>query len=182
MLDMPNPIVQIPVVQGAFGSRLATYSTQLPPTSIETIVGHDPRSKGWKKLPNDIEHMYNHLQRATTRQRLDSLTKYIQQRFGDGAIISGAFPAISIAVQNPTPFRPFDVPQGGVGLLDFDLGKRNLRVVVDGLGRASAALDLVELSESAEISDEERDELRKLLDGFAIPCVFYIPAPDREPV
>ena len=52
-------------MQGFVGTRLITYSTQLPPTAIERLLGHDPRSRNWRKLPDDIKAIYKKIQRAT---------------------------------------------------------------------------------------------------------------------
>jgi len=182
MLDTIKLMTELPAVAGFFGTRLVTYTTQLPAGSLETILGHDPRSKFWKKLPDDLEYLYTHLQRPTTKPRLESIIQYIQRRFIPNSIIVGAFPAISIGVQNPTEFEPYDDPSKGVGLLKFDLSLRNRRVIVDGLARASAVLQLVEWSESGELSEETRVSLNALLSGFTLPCVFFLPAPDTEPL
>jgi len=182
MIDHVKPTARIPAVQGQFGPRLVTYTTQLPPGSIETILGHDPRSRHWKRLPDDISGIYTHLQRATTKSRLDSIIRYIRYRFVEKAVIAGAFPAISIAVQNPTIFEPFPGPDAGIGVLHFDLSQRNRRVIVDGLGRGTAALELVELAEDLTLSEEARAGLQKLISEFSLPAVFYIPAPGTPPL
>src|SRR5690348_2997489 len=183
MIDHVKPTARIPAVQGQFGPRIVTYTTQLPPTSIETIVGHDPRSKLWKRLPDDLAKIYSHLQRATTKPRLDSILRYIRYRFVERALIPGAFPAISIAVQNPTAFEAYPgVPDSGVGVLQFDLSTRNRRIVADGLGRVSASLEIVEMSESDEIPEIAREGLKRLLSQFSLPTVFYLPAPGTPPL
>jgi hypothetical protein len=182
MIAHVNPKVSIPAIQGQFGPRVMTYTTQLPITAIETILGHDPRSSNWKRLSDDLAYIYNHLQRATTKPRLDSILRYIRYRFIKKSIVVGAFPAISVAVQNPTPFKPYEgVRETGVGLLEFDLGRRNKRVLVDGLGRVSAGMEVMEMAESTEIPEVAREGLRKLLAEFALPTVFYIPAEGTEP-
>jgi DGQHR domain-containing protein len=182
MIEHVKPTARIPAVQGQFGPRLVTYTTQLPAGAIETILGHDPRYRQWKQLPDDLNYIYQHLQRATTKARLDSIMRYIRFRFSEGAIIPGAFPAISIAVQNNAPFEVAENMDAGIGVLHFDLSRRNLRVVVDGLGRASAALELVEQSERADLPTEAREALQKLLKEFALPTVFYMPAPGTPPL
>jgi hypothetical protein len=175
-------MVTIPAIQGQFGPRVLTYSTQLPIQSIETILGHDPRSKNWKKLSDDLAYTYTHLQRATTKPRLDSIVRYIQFRFIERPVIIGAFPAISIAVQNPTPFKPYEsVRETGVGVIEFDLSKRNMRILVDGMGRVSAALALLEMAEDTSIPDAARATLRKLLSEFSQPAVLYTPAAGTAP-
>lgn len=182
MIESVKPTARIPAVQGQFGTRLVTYTTQLPPGAIETVLGHDPRSKHWKKLPDDIADIYEHMQRATTKARLDSIIRYIRYRFLDSAVIAGAFPAISIAVQNPTPFHQIDGADRGIGVLDFDLSRRNRRMVVDGLGRASGVLELVEMSESMDLQFDNREVLKKLLSEFTLPTVLYVPMPETEPL
>ena len=86
MIEHVKPTARIPAVQGQFGPRLVTYTTQLPAAAIETILGHDPRSKNWKTPADDIAHIYQHLQRAPpTKTRLDAMTRYIRYRFGGAA-------------------------------------------------------------------------------------------------
>ena len=182
MIAHVDPKVGIPAIQGQFGPRVMTYTSQLPISSIETILGHDPRSSNWKRLSDDLSYIYTHLQRATTKARLDSILRYIRYRFAEKSIVIGAFPAISIAVQNPTPFTVYeDVPESGVGRLDFDLGRRNIRVLVDGLGRVGGGLELLEMSEDTSLPETAREGLRKLLAEFALPTVFYVPAQGTEP-
>lgn len=182
MIEHVKPTARVPAIQGQFGPRLLTYTTQLPAGALETIVGHDPRSKHWKKLTDDLSYIYEHLQRKTTKNRLDSLVRYIRYRFIERPTIIGAFPAIAIAVQNPTPFEKVEGTESGMGVLHFDLSKRNRRVLVDGLGRASAALELVELSESSDIPEEVREAVQKLLNEFTLPTVFYVPAMGMAPL
>ncbi len=183
MIEHVKPTARVPAVQGQFGNRLVTYTTQLPAGSLETMLGHDPRSKHWKQLTDDIHGIYEKLQRATTKQRLEGIIRYIRYRFVDSAVILGAFPAISIAVEHSTPFETYPgVPNSGIGVLHFDLSRRNRRIVVDGLGRASAALELIELSESSDITEEARTALKKLIGEFSLPTVFYIPTPETPPL
>lgn len=175
-------MVTIPAIQGQFGSRVLTYSTQLPVPSIETILGHDPRSGNWNKLPDDLSFTYTHLQRATTKPRADSIVRYARSRFIERPVVIGAFPAISIAVQNPTPFKPYEnVRETGVGVIEFDLSKGNRRVLVDGLGRVGASLTLMEMAEDASFPDVARQTLRKLLSEVSLPAVMYAPAPGMAP-
>ncbi len=179
MIAHVNPMSRIPAIQGQFGPRVLTYTTQLPIAAIETILGHDPRSGNWKRLPDDLSYIYGHLQRATTKARLDGIMRYIRYRFIERPIVIGAFPAISVAVQNPTTFKPYEgVPETGAGVLEFDLSRRNNRVLVDGLGRVGAALELLDMSEDTELLENPRTALRKLLNETSLPTVFYVPAKD----
>jgi hypothetical protein len=180
MIEHVKPTARIPAVQGQFGTRLVTYTTQLPAGAIETILGHDPRSRHWKQLSDDVRDIYEKLQRATTPKRLDGIVRYIRYRFIERGVILGAFPAIAIAVEHPTEFEPYaGISDSGVGVLHFDLSRRNRRIMVDGLGRASAAMELVELSESSDLSSDARAALQKLISEFALPTVFYVPAPGK---
>jgi len=182
MIAHVDPMARIPAIQGQFGPRVVTYTTQMPIGAIETILGHDPRSGNWKRLPDDLAYIYNHLQRATTKARLASIVRYIRYRFIERPVVLGAFPAISVAVQNPTPFKAYEgIPDTGVGVLEFDLSRRNNRILVDGLGRVGAGLDLIEMAERADLSDVAREGLQRLLGEFALPVVFYVPAPDTPP-
>jgi len=183
MIETVQPSASLPSIQGQFGPRLLTYATQLPPGSLETVLGHDPRSKHWKRLPDDLEQLYKHLQRATKTARMEALIRYARFRFTDSDLICGAFPAISVAVQQPQQFEPLAGSQNrGAGLLHFDLSARNRRVVVDGLARASAAITLVEWSESTDLFDGDREEFRALLKTFTLPVVFYMPPPGGPPL
>lgn len=182
MIAHVNPMARIPAIQGQFGPRVVTYTTQMPVGAIETILGHDPRSVNWKRLPDDLAYIYNHLQRATTKARLASIVRYIRYRFIERPIVIGAFPAISVAVQNPTPFKPYQgIPDSGVGVLEFDLSRRNNRILVDGLGRVGAGLELIEMAEKAELPQIAREGLQQLLGEFSLPVVFYVPAPEAPP-
>src|SRR5258708_105517 len=53
-------------------------------------------------------------------------------------------------------------------------------LVVDGLARASAAISLVEASESNELEDSEPGELQGILKTFTLPVVFYARHPATQ--
>ena len=177
-MNIAHPTQTIPAMQGRIGNRLATYSTQLPVAAIEPLLGHDPRSRLWKRLPDDLEEIYRQLQRATKPERLQSLKNYIRTRFREDAAILGAFPAISIGVQEHLRVIDIDPDRApGAVMLNIDLATRNRRILIDGLGRISAGLDLLELSYSHDLAEHERIELRSLIQGFTFPTVIYAPAP-----
>tara|TARA_R110002072_G_scaffold1303_6_gene10627 strand:- start:6215 stop:7402 length:1188 start_codon:yes stop_codon:yes gene_type:complete len=166
-------------MQGEVGDRLATYATQLPPRAIEAFLGHDPRSRTWKKLPGDIEAIYSHMQRATSPQRTKAIIDYILSRCAPGSAVLGAFPAVSIAVQQPVGFRPIEgVP--GVGNLEIDLSARNARIVTDGLGRLSGILELLDLTYDANIPQADKDQFEEVLSHLSIPVVIYAPHPSNN--
>jgi DGQHR domain-containing protein len=182
MITMTSPTTNFPAMQGAVGTRLVTYSTQLPAASIEGLLGHDPRSRYWKKLPGDIASIYEKVQRNTSPGRTASIAAYISSRFSKEARLIGAFPAISVAVQNHIKFVPFSDKNPGVGDIQIEMSSRNSRIVVDGLGRLSGVLDLLERMYDAPSGSEELERLTELLTGFSIPVVIYAPHPDSPPL
>lgn len=164
----------IPCIQGFFGDRLVSYATQISPTQIVNLLGHDPRSNNWKRLPDELRKIYEFLQRKTPASRRDSVLGYIEERLAPEAFLLGGFPAISIALQNAAEFEPFD-PTGkqidrAVGRLLVDVSPMNFRVVVDGLGRITGAMDL---------SDEGKGELLK---NFFFPVTIFAPKLDEAPL
>ena len=183
MLNIAHPTQTIPAMQGCIGSRLVTYCTQLPVASIEPLLGHDPRSRLWKRLPDDLEAIYRQLQRTTKPERVHSLKNYIRTRFREQAPVLGAFPAISIGVQEHLRVTDIDLERApGAVLLNIDLSSRNRRVLIDGLARVTAGLDLDELSYSTDLPVHEREELRRLMSGFTYQAVIYAPAPGTMPL
>jgi DGQHR domain-containing protein len=163
-LDLKLPI---PAMQGFCGNRLVTYATQLKPKSIIALLGHDPRSKNWRNLPTHTREIYEHLQRKTVKSRRDSIAFYIEERFSADAVTIGAFPAISVGFVEPLEFVD-EGDRSGVGILKIDISPSTVRVMLDGLGRVTGALDLLE---------EERDEV---LENFVFPITIFAPRPDQQ--
>lgn len=165
-VDSLNVKTPVPCVQGFFNDRLVTYTTQVSPKQIGNLLGHDPRSKNWKRLPSDeLRQIYEFLQRKTSKSRREGVAGYIEERIGPHALTLGAFPSISIAFQKGTEFLPYggSIPTG-VGQLMVDISPTNVRVLIDGLGRVTGALDLIE-----EGSED-------LLSNFTFPVTIYAPA------
>jgi DGQHR domain-containing protein len=174
VINTVNIALQVPCVQGYFGKRLVTYTSQLSPGGIVNVLGHDPRSALWKRLPTDeLREIYKYLQRKTSKSRRDSIEGYIEERFGPDALMIGGFPAISIAVQQPTTFRPYDPndpKKRAIGELELDLSPARPRVLIDGLGRVTGALELMDHGDAG------------IVEGFAFPVTFYVPAPGTPPL
>lgn len=174
-IDTLNLKVPVPCVQGFFGDRLVTYTTQIKPSDIYNLLGHDPRSSNWKKLPDSIRQVYEYLQRKTSKDRRDSIAGYIEERLGPDHITIGAFPSISIGVREPLEFEPYeaegksDIPKA-VGRLQFDLSPSSERVLLDGLGRITGALDLID--------DGQGD----LVQSFVFPTTIFAPRPGSKPL
>jgi DGQHR domain-containing protein len=184
MLNTTQLTIRIAAVQGAYGPRLATYATQVAPRSLEAFLGHDPRSRYWKKLDPELEDIYSQLQRTTGAERLRSIQNYIRRRFSKLAVICGAFPAISVAVTRPLKFQPFESGNdlAGAGTLHLDMSKSNGRVVLDGLARVSGVIELVELANDDQLASAEREALSNLLEEFSLPLVIFGPRENESPL
>jgi hypothetical protein len=169
VLDSLNLTVPVPSTLGGFGDKLLTYQTQVKATEIGNLLGHDPRSKYWQRLPDDLREMYKKLQRKTAKSRTISTKRYIEDRIAPGAFVLGAFPAIAIGTISPLRFVHYaekypgiGIPRG-VGELEFDLSAVSTRVLLDGLARVAGALDLL---------DENKGEIAA---SFAFPVTIYAP-------
>lgn len=171
VIDTLNLKTPVPCIQGKFGERLVSYTTQVSPRQIMNLLGHDPRSKNWKRLTDDVREIYQYLQRKTSKDRREGISHYIEERLGPNSIAIGAFPAISIAFQNPTEFISYAAPiQAAVGNLMVDISPSNIRILVDGLGRITGALDLID------------EGLEELLDNFLFPVTIYAPPSGAKPL
>jgi hypothetical protein len=165
-INFVNLTVPVPCIQGYFGERLSTYTTQVSPKQIVNLLGHDPRDRNWKYLHPELRAIYQYLQRKTAKSRKEGIGGYIEERFGPDSIVLGAFPALSMALLNPARFEPSGA--SGVGTLQLDISPTNMRVLIDGLGRVTGALDLIECGEG------------DLLDTFQFPVTIYAPK-DGQP-
>jgi DGQHR domain-containing protein len=184
MLNTTQLIIRIAAVEGAYGHRLATYATQISPRSLEGFLGHDPRARFWKKLDPELEDIYFQLQRTTKPDRLRSIQAYIRKRFTEQAVILGAFPAISVAVKRHLRFIPYPKENelAGAGTLYLDLDKSNARIVLDGMARVSAVIELVESANHDGLTDDERVALNDLLSQFSLPLVIFAPRTADKPL
>jgi DGQHR domain-containing protein len=157
--------IPVPAVQGRFGDRIATYTTQLNALDIRKILGHDPRSKYWKMQPERIREMYSEVQRATTPERSRNLINYIKRGIYEG--VTSALPAISIGVSKACKFDPHDA-NGAIGNMFVPDDAET--VVLDGLGRLTAMFDLA----------DEGSEGLKLTKQLTIAVTFFAPVGDDE--
>jgi len=160
-----NITTPVPSIQGHFGRHLTTYTTQIPALQIKKILGHDPRSKNWKLLPEDTRKIYEQIQRTTGKNRRDAVSLYIEQRFGNREQI-GAFPAISIGVTNTLRFEPSEL-NSAIGILHLD--EDGQRILLDGLGRITGALDL-----------SEEPGGKELVEKLVFPVTFYLPSEEQK--
>ena len=168
---------------GNHGPRLATYATQINPLDITNVLGHDPRSER-RRFLNDqkLVELYDYMQRRTTASRRDSIKHYIEDRLFPNSDLVGGFPAICIAVQHPIESEEISQAYPGAVNMSIDTGVHNKRVALDGLGRISGALSLVDLALGGELVPDEAQELLKALEQISIPCVFYSPGRGQHPL
>ncbi len=166
-----NITIPVPCVQGAFGKRLVTYTTQIRPSQIRQILGHDPRAKTWKLLPDATREIYEQIQRKTSKDRRDSVAEYLLQRLSGHRKSIAAFPSISIGISEHTDFKGMSSADDAIGTLHIH--DRGHRIVLDGLGRISGCLDLLE---DKEVNGEE------IVESIALPVTFYAPAPGTDPL
>jgi hypothetical protein len=141
--------VPVPAVRGHFGrDSLYTFQTQVQPEQIVDLLGHDPRHENWKRLSPDLKEIYEKVQRKTSKSRRESVEGYLEDRLLTFDT-PGAFPAICIGMTNPPEFEEgADLPD--VGKLKLDLGPRNTRIVLDGLGRVAGSLVFLETTPEAK--------------------------------
>ena len=167
-----NITIPVPCVQGAFGKRLVTYTTQIRPSQIKQILGHDPRSKHWKAISDDATRkIYQQIQRPTSKDRRDSVAEYLLQRLGGNHKTVAAFPSISIGLSHATVFKPTSPDEDAIGVLHIH--DRCQKIVLDGLGRISGCLDLLE---DKTVNGEA------IVESIALPVTFYVPADGTEPL
>lgn len=164
-----NLKLPVPALRGYYGDRLETYVTQAKPADFISLLGHDPRSKNWKSLAPDLREIYEYLQRKTAKSRRDSIAGYIEERLGEDALTIGAFPAISVAFREHLDFKSAE-NEGGIGTVYVDLSPNSVRVLLDGLGRVTGALDL---------QDEGKGDL---LSRFVFPVTIYAPQAGGKPL
>ena len=163
--------VRVPSTIGFYGDKLVTYQTQVKPTEIANLLGHDPRSKFWPRLPDELQDIYKYLQRKTNAERKAGTRRYIETRFGPNGRSLGAFPAIAIGTATPAKFEPYEEKypnigiQSGVGELLFDLSATNKRILLDGLSRVTGALDLID---NGQID---------IVEQFTFPVTIFSPSP-----
>jgi DNA-sulfur modification-associated len=161
---MPLFNMPVPAIRGHFGKNLLCFQTTIPAKDFKTVLGHDPRNKNWKILARsepETANLYEYLQRTTNKARRDDLKEYIRYRMCQKPLILGAFPAVSIGFTEPAVFTEYNDQTKDVGVLLLPNGPR---VLLDGLGRVTAALDLIDAMETKEVGD-----------WFTFPCTFYLP-------
>lgn len=160
--------IPVPAIQGFFGSRLMTYATQATPQQLLALLGHDPRSTKRRQLKAsspETAQIYDQVQRPTNKGRRDSVAAYIAERMTASSNMIGGFPAVSIGCTHPEDFEPTGEGKAlGMLLLDAAISGPNRRIMLDGLGRLTGALERAEAGHSDATN-------------FKFPITFYCPRP-----
>ncbi len=142
-------------IRGPSGPNVQTFQTVCPPSELTTLLGHDPRSQHWKRLPDPLREAYEGYQRKTKLSRSESIENYIRDRLKPGAKIVGGFPSLSIGLTEVPKFEslrnragitiaegvPFD---DNVGTIYLDIGIKHVRMLLDGLARLTGAMDYID--------------------------------------
>jgi DNA-sulfur modification-associated len=171
-MEMRKPVtIPIPAVRGHFGQRLYTYQTQLLPSDVATVLGHDPRSDHWKYLSPDLQFRYETVQRTTDKPRRADLMSYISGNIAQHQPVQGAFPAISIGMSQPVSFEPF-ANESDIGWLKIETSGGNQRLLLDGLARVTAALMLIEQEQKQHNFQGSYTPTQQL---FTFPVTIYAP-------
>lgn len=170
-----------PAIFGLQGKRLATFTTQIRPFDIEDILGHDPRSRNLKAIRDaKTRTLYEHVQRKTSEERVRAMIDYYRARVFHAYPILGAVPAISIAVEQPISFKRYGNHEV-LGEMFLETGRANRRIVLDGLGRITGLLDLVDRLQGDKIDEKSARQLETLLNGCLLPVVFFAPQIGQKP-
>lgn len=164
----------VPAVTGKHSDRLVVAQTIAPLGNIQSLLGHDPRSP-WKNAPAEVRLVYEQVQRKTDKDRKQRLRAYYQDRMATPHAWIGGLPAIAIGIQNPQDFEPYDPKRPEAGVLQVDTAPTNLRIMIDGIGRASAALDMLD---DPTVPETVKEVLRKL----HIAVSMYMPQAGQTPL
>jgi hypothetical protein len=153
----------VPAIEGFCGPYLKIYQTQIAPSQILGLIGHDPTD--WKKLAEeapDIAAIYEAIQRKTKAERRDAIAEYMRTRMTSTATTPGAFPAICVGMFEP---QEFTSAGNGMGFLQLDFFDKHKGLVLDGLGRVSGLCQLL----------KERIDVNAML---TFPVTIFTPVPD----
>lgn len=167
----------IPCIMNRAGDHLKAYSIFCAPSEIMTILGHDPRSKNWNRLPPNLRQLYEDYQRKTKPTRAETIYDYIGSRMAPNATLPGAFPALSIGITSPPTFEPLSSRAGvtispgvligdNIGTLYLELGMSQQRMLLDGLARVTGAMDYI-------------DEGNNIDDWFSFNVTVFAPSEEK---
>jgi len=148
--------------------RLDCYLMNLRPGNLFSFLGHDPRSRNWKLLDPYLQEIYKSKQRTTDKGRIDALEQYISTRVMDNDK-HGALPPISVIQFEP--FKPGQLTEIGPDAYSLDLDRAEAhRVLIDGLARVTALLDLRKRFEV------ENPVAAQRLSEFQFSVALYVPS------
>src|ERR1700733_91553 len=164
----------IPVVRGKHSAHLVAYQSVVPAKLLKAILGHDP-SVAFKKLPEEVRGIYEKVQRKTDADRRKRGAAYVRERMLPDSKWIGAFPAISVCVQEPQKFKPYDLEEPEAGVLSLSSDPTNVRVLVDGLGRAASLLGVIN-------DQDEKLEVRKATGELYLAVTIFAPVETASPL
>jgi hypothetical protein len=133
--------IPFPCVVGEFG-HIQTFIGQVPLGELIDFLGHDPRPRGYKAIPEDVRALYDQIQGSRMKGsaysgRRGDIEDYLEQRLIARHRVA-IFPPITVAaVTCPNFVENPNTPGMGTAYLPADL----LRVLLDGLGRVGGGLD-----------------------------------------
>lgn len=134
-------------LKGEFGP-LDTYLCHIPAGEIVGIVGHDPRGMYDPKkfhLPEPTKELYQLVQRAVDRKKVDELENYVEEFSKDVPDHGvGALPALSVGFRKAPTFTQaegFRARSATVGEIELPSNVLTGALYLDGLKRACAVLN-----------------------------------------
>lgn len=130
------------------------------------LGGHDPRSQNWKNLPQSLRSIYEVLQRKTAKSRREAVKRYARNRMAPGATWIGGFPSLVVGMPLPQTFEGLtdDTPKAGV--LRVSLSTKTPNILLDGLGRLTGVLDLMD-------DETQPDNIRDWAANTVIPLTIF---------
>ena len=151
-------MLRIPAIKCSQTTKANTYQTAMRINELVAFLlgGADPRSQNWKNLNSDVRAMYEKLQRTTSKSRRDSMVKYYKRRMAPGASWIGAVPPLVVGMRMAQPFVVSAPDESDtVGYLKVQTHFDKANVLLDGLGRVTGFLDMIdEKGESADWAGE----------------------------
>ena len=167
--------LHIACIRGKSGPHLQSFQAVCPPSQLISLLGHDPRST--KGLPLHLREAYERYQRRTRTSRSESIQKYITESLAPSSQRVGGFPGLSVGLTEVPNFDPLrelagveispgvDLA-GNVGVLHLDIGAKHNRMLLDGLGRLSAAMEFV-------------DQGQDIDEWISFPITIFAPTADK---
>ncbi len=167
--------LHIACIRGRSGPHLESFQAVCPPSQLISLLGHDPRST--KDLPAPLREAYERYQRKTKSNRAESIQRYISETMASTSQRVGGFPGLSVGLTEVAVFEPLRERAGitisagvdladNVGMLHLDIGARHNRMLLDGIGRLTGAMEFVDKGEDIDA-------------WLSFPITIFAPTPER---